>query len=443
MPNAMNNRSSHIQRPDRSQRRRIILGGCCASPVLALLIVYILYLAHNRTPHIDLPTHTVPADNAIPIVENCFAASKAMVHPAPSISGQRTYSAYADCAADAEPMLKLLHEAISHPLVNPPVRSHKDDPFRTLAAGRDTFRTINSVASYYELSKDPDRAMQIRLDGLELAVMMARGGTLITESMSSAYETLTWNRMELLIPHLTDAQLAATASQLELIQSKRTPTSDLIIEDSYETTARLLETLHEKGKFDNPMADLDAMGTAATAMPVKERLRVRYESAKFDLTDKTNLLKTNLEWTRTLAAEMRAGYRVESAVPVPQNLYSELYTGLYKNAERQALANKTVVDILRIEVALEQYRRANSAFPASLDKLTPRFLNSLPTDPFNPAGYFTYAMNPDATYTLYSYGTDAKDNGGTPGRYTAIGDGDIVAGWLRPTGYPPIIGDGK
>jgi hypothetical protein len=146
-----------------------------------------------------------------------------------------------------------------------------------------------------------------------------------------------------------------------------------------------------------------------------------------------------LEWARSLAAEMNAGYRVESAVPVPNNLYAELYAGLYKNTERIALCSKTIVDILRIEVALERFRRANRGYPVSLESLKTQFLKSLPTDPFNPAGKFTYSVNSDGTYTLYSFGTDMKDNGGAPGKYTSMGDGDIVAGQLRPGGYPPIL----
>lgn len=444
MPTVINNHTTSNPPPRRTLRSNAALGGCCAAPVLALLLLYMVYLVHNRIPHIDLPTHTVPADNAIPIMEKCFAACKAMAHPAPSISGQRTYTAYADCAADAEPMLHLLREAITHPLVNPPIRSGKDDSFTKLAAGRDTFRTINSVASYYELSNNPDRAMQIRLDGLELAAMMPRGGTLIAAILSAAYEALASNRMELLIPRLSDTQLAAVASRLEQIQSKRTPPSDIIVENSYETTAIALEGYRVKGKIQNPLEDLDEMGGPVTDTPLKERLQMRYENAKFALADKAAMLKTNLEWARNLAAEMKEGYRVDSAVPVPNNVYAGLDAGLYKNAERQAVGSKTIVDILRIEVALERYRRTHSAHPASLESLKPQFLKTIPADPFNPAGGFTYSVNPDGTYTLYSFGTDGKDNGGTPGKSTAIGEGDIVAGQLRPGGYPPLIpGDGS
>ena len=150
--------------------------------------------------------------------------------------------------------------------------------------------------------------------------------------MSAAYEALTRNRMELLIQGLTNTQIAATASRLELIQSKRTPTSEVIVEDSYETTARLLEGLRDKGKMDNPLEDPDTMDGPETDTPMKERLQMRYEGAKFDLTDKSDMLKINLEWVRRLAAEMNAGYRLDSAVPaLTHNLYAELYAGLYKS----------------------------------------------------------------------------------------------------------------
>ena len=151
------------------------------------------------------------------------------------------------------------------------------------------------------------------------------------------------------------------------------------------------------------------------------------------------MLKTNIEWVRSLAAEMNTGYRSESAVPVPNNLFAELYTGLYKSGECQSVSSETIVDILRIAVALERSRRANAIYPATLESLLPRFLKTLPKDPFNPARRFTYGVNSDGTYTLYSFGTDCKDNGGTPGKYINMGEGDIVAGRLIPGGYPPLI----
>jgi hypothetical protein len=67
----------------------------------------------------------------------------------------------------------------------------------------------------------------------------------------------------------------------------------------------------------------------------------------------------------------------------------------------------------RASLAVERYRLANGALPDSLDALVPKFLNAVPTDPFNgqPLRYKRLA----AGYVVYSVGEDGVDNGGTEG----------------------------
>jgi hypothetical protein len=69
----------------------------------------------------------------------------------------------------------------------------------------------------------------------------------------------------------------------------------------------------------------------------------------------------------------------------------------------------------RTALAIERYRTANGTLPDALDALVPRFMNAIPTDPFDgqPIRYKTR----DKGYVVYSVGGDEKDNGG--------GDADI------------------
>lgn len=66
----------------------------------------------------------------------------------------------------------------------------------------------------------------------------------------------------------------------------------------------------------------------------------------------------------------------------------------------------------RIVVALEQYQRANAAYPATLDLLVPSHLAAVPLDAVNGAAY---GYRPEGTaYFLYSVGEDGQDNSGNP-----------------------------
>lgn len=66
----------------------------------------------------------------------------------------------------------------------------------------------------------------------------------------------------------------------------------------------------------------------------------------------------------------------------------------------------------RIVVALEQYQRANGAYPATLDLLVPSQLATLPLDPMNGVAY-GYRVE-GAAYRLYSLGEDGQDQNGDP-----------------------------
>lgn len=62
-------------------------------------------------------------------------------------------------------------------------------------------------------------------------------------------------------------------------------------------------------------------------------------------------------------------------------------------------------------LAVERYRIANGKLPESLDQVAPRFIESVPLDPFDgkPIRY----KKLDKGYVVYSIGEDCVDNGGT------------------------------
>mgnify|MGYP003700512665 CR=1 FL=1 len=83
---------------------------------------------------------------------------------------------------------------------------------------------------------------------------------------------------------------------------------------------------------------------------------------------------------------------------------------------------------IRVAIAIERYRLANAALPASLDDLVPEFIRELPQDPFADDGRLRYRTDEQLSrgYTLYSVGTDAQDDGGQGGGVVWSDDADTV-----------------
>lgn len=65
-------------------------------------------------------------------------------------------------------------------------------------------------------------------------------------------------------------------------------------------------------------------------------------------------------------------------------------------------------------IALKRYQLRNGKPAPSLESLVPEFLPQLPVD-WMDGKALRYRLNPAGSWTLYSVGTDGKDDGGDPG----------------------------
>ncbi len=95
--------------------------------------------------------------------------------------------------------------------------------------------------------------------------------------------------------------------------------------------------------------------------------------------------------------------------------------GANKRAEDKHNRVEARLRLLAVELALRCYRSEQGAAPARLDQLVPRYLQSVPLDPFSgqPLIYRVQGTN----WLLYSVGVDRVDDGGTPaGRLRDKGD---------------------
>ncbi|MDX9911263.1 MAG: hypothetical protein RBS39_05485 [Phycisphaerales bacterium] len=110
----------------------------------------------------------------------------------------------------------------------------------------------------------------------------------------------------------------------------------------------------------------------------------------------------------------------------------ELFTPSFGKAIWSEMHCDTTRHAALIAIALELYRREHGAYPASLDALAPRFLPSVPRDPFD-GQPLRYELR-DGVACVWSIGADRKDDGGQPtpsgremsGAWTLVPRGEIA-----------------
>ena len=74
-------------------------------------------------------------------------------------------------------------------------------------------------------------------------------------------------------------------------------------------------------------------------------------------------------------------------------------------------------------IAAERYRLANGGWPQKLDELVPRFLDQVPTDPYD--GQPLKMKRTERELIIYALGLDRTDNGGQIDEAAGIAGSDI------------------
>ena len=87
--------------------------------------------------------------------------------------------------------------------------------------------------------------------------------------------------------------------------------------------------------------------------------------------------------------------------------------------------SQTEVRLLRSDLALKLFRLEKGVYPDRLDELVPKFLDSVPIDPFSDKPMIYRAQT--NSYLLHSIGPDRKDDGGVALTPNSKGIGDILS----------------
>ncbi len=93
----------------------------------------------------------------------------------------------------------------------------------------------------------------------------------------------------------------------------------------------------------------------------------------------------------------------------------------FESVAKTTARTSTRIDLCRVAIALELYRREHGNYPDTLTPLAPRYIDSLPPDLITNTPLH-YRINADDTFTLYSIGIDMTDDGGLPVKRKFWGD---------------------
>lgn len=114
-------------------------------------------------------------------------------------------------------------------------------------------------------------------------------------------------------------------------------------------------------------------------------------------------------------AQVRQGDAFAKAAASDPSLYDVIAVQIMPalgNAARNFAHTQSSVDLARIAIALERCRLVEGKYPASLESLAPKFMDTVPHDVIG-GQPLHYRLADDGQFVLYSVGWNETDDGGT------------------------------
>ena len=298
----------------------------------------------------------------------------------------------------------LFQSAMKVPTVHPPVRDI-DDISLDYAALREMARVKKIEANTRRMSGDWNGAMQSRLDTAQMGTDIARGGFVASGLVANAIQSIARNSPWEDIEHLRASQARAAASRLEAIYNRRLLFDDALREEKWFSLTQMLSSMREPQWRDirNWTDEKVSLATRARALTVSKQTVVDNTSRAFDraITNaRLPLLKQ-----KPLPA---AGDPFSDALVSPN--FSKSSTAFARNDAGNAL--------WLVALALRAHKLERGSYPTSIRVLVPRYLKTIPADPFGGGEALRY-KRVGRSYLLWSVGPDGIDNNGVAVKHSA------------------------
>jgi len=275
---------------------------------------------------------------------------------------------------------------------------------------RELSRFISIRTRTFQIAKEPMRATQSALDGMQMAQDSTHGGGLIARMIGIAMETVSrapledWNKT---INSLSGDKALAAAQRLEALLS-------------HEPTAAQTLLINKRDSLIGLHRAFTTQGWRGSWSPQSSGLFIPYDESyvqawQRQITPK-RMIYANLN--RLLDAEIKNAtlpYSQSCKATLPNDLDAftrQLNVSLNRFMMNEARSNISN-NMLLLRLALRAYIAHHKQAPSTLAALVPVYLKAIPTDVYNDGKPLFYQPK-GATYTLWSVGPDGINDNGAP-----------------------------
>lgn len=317
----------------------------------------------------------------------------------------------------------LYAKALQAEFVHHPVRAQSTDAiesdhyaFRALASFKQAECIARSEQGNHKAAADS------ALDIFDLGTRVGRGGHLVAALKGYVIESMARRMLGPEIEFLTGAQASSATRRLESIISRRPSFTETLREEKFSTLYGLQTKMNKAVKGQTGEGGVAARLKSIPVLLVSPRRQASLFSGSMD----EMIAKAQQPWTQW--------GQPPQTTALQQKLVDVIHGGRFLHVRTETLGR-----LILVQLAIHAFRKDAGRYPVRLDELAPKYLKTVPIDPFSNAPLrYTVTGN---SYKLWSIGPDLRDDGGQPivnagdasslrGSYLVSKDslGDVVAG---------------
>jgi len=396
--------------------------GCAIAVVavlLPLLLAVIMLAINNKPPQVTIPTHSVPKDNGL---DYFLRAADAISYqwPGATDSAKWTISEYENLVTDNAQAYAILHQGLTKECVCPPMRGENafSNPYGADAMSelRNLAKALRGAAVYYEKKRDYGRAVEYQLDAVEMGLTYPHKASLIQDLVGIACAAIGYSKIEDNLAHLNSQELARAAARVERIRKKMTPFSEVIQEEGYVSASLWVEQFSSR-KFRQsvfapwlwPTLSPVALFSGGTAC------QDFVDGARMAFANKTAFINRLMDYSNAITAEAAKPFTGKSSVSKPLGPWMSDLFDVSVNCRPAHIRTEACVSLIQTDIALRRFNADQGNYPAKLDDLVPRYLKTIPIDPFGIGKPLRYKpLDGGKSFLVYSVGGNMTDDGGKP-----------------------------
>jgi hypothetical protein len=201
------------------------------------------------------------------------------------------------------------------------------------------------------------------------------------------------------IGHLDGIEARTLLHQLENVEARQKPLSDIVREDKWTHLLELKQIVAADDWADR-MAEL---GTG-TAYGLSGEL---LQKAHLYVVGKRRLVQNFIEYMDQLIEFDKRKYGVNTPPPVPADPIRDGLRDLSVRYRYWYIIARE--DLLKIALAIQAYHCDHGAYPSDLNDLCPEYMKELPEDPFAHGGTYHFRKM-DRGFIVCSVGPDGRDD---------------------------------